>query len=102
MSKLPRQQRKTADGVTREIRDSEGRTWILAEVARIERDGTFEVGLVAEDGDLLRRFPHFPDDWHRLPDSTLLQLIQGPNRSERGRTGTEQRENPGGHQPRPG
>ncbi len=76
---LPRKQQHLGDRPTREIYDSEGRSWVLGEVPTRLRDGTFEMALVAEDGDLMRRFAQFPARWYELSDEMLIRLIQGPS-----------------------
>lgn len=64
---------------TREIHDAEGRSWVLGEVPSIRLDGTVEIALVAEDGDLMRRFPAYPANWYSLAEDELVRLVQGPN-----------------------
>ena len=79
---LPRRQQHVGDMPTREIHDAEGRSWVLGEVPSIRLDGTVEMALVAEDGDLIRRFAKYPANWFSLADVELVRLVQGPNRSE--------------------
>lgn len=81
---LPRKQQHLADRPTREVYDAEGRSWVLGEVSRRRPDGTYEVALVAEDGDLLRRFTDFSPDWYHLPDELLVRLVDGPCCAARG------------------
>ncbi|MDQ2890517.1 MAG: hypothetical protein M3R65_08185 [Gemmatimonadota bacterium] len=80
---LPRKQQHLGDRPTREVYDAQGRSWVLGEVGSRQKDGTCEVALVAEDGDLMRRFPAFPGNWHELSDEALVQLVQSsPRRAQ--------------------
>ena len=76
---LPRKQQHVGDRPTREIYDAEGRSWVLGEVPSHLKDGTVEIALVAEDGDLIRRFSQFPPTWYQLSDEALIRLIQSPS-----------------------
>ncbi len=75
---LPRKQQHLGDRPTREIHDAEGRSWVLGVVPSRLKDGTVQTALVAEDGDLIRRFARFPEDWHQMSDDALVRLIQNP------------------------
>ncbi|MGI8547690.1 MAG: hypothetical protein ACR2M1_10200 [Gemmatimonadaceae bacterium] len=75
---LPRKQQHLADRPTREVYDASGKSWVLGEVGSRRPDGSCDVALVAEDGDLLRRFTDFSPDWYQLPDEALVRLIDGP------------------------
>lgn len=77
---LPRRQQHVGDMPTREIHDAEGRSWVLGVVPSIGLDGTVEMALVAEDGDLMRRFAAYPANWYSLAEEELLRIVQGPNR----------------------
>ncbi len=76
---LPRKQQHVGDLPTREIYDAEGRSWVLGVVPSHQKDGTVENALVAEDGDLIRRFSRFPENWYQMSDEALIRLIQSPS-----------------------
>lgn len=100
---LPRQQQHLGDMPTREIHDSEGRSWVLGEVPSVGLDGTVRIALVAEDGDLMRRFANFPPDWHELTDDALIRLVRGSS-NQTFHVSHEDRARPNDHpsEPQPG
>ena len=81
---LPRSQQHLGDRPTREIIDTDGRSWVLGEVPTVGLDGSVRNSLVAEDGDLMRRFPNFPENWAELPDRELIRLVHACQRSASG------------------
>ncbi|MDQ6737610.1 MAG: hypothetical protein M3Z30_07910 [Gemmatimonadota bacterium] len=72
---LPRTQQHLGDRPTREVIDTDRRSWVLGEVPSVGLDGIVQNALVAEDGDLIRRFKNFPENWAELSDQALISLV---------------------------
>ncbi len=85
---LPRKQQHMSDRPTREVFDGYGRSWVIGEVSTWRPDGSCDIALVAEDGDLLRRFSDFPANWVQLSEAALVRLVDGPRSPPQQRGGT--------------
>ncbi len=72
--------KRRRDVPERRIVDATGRKWCLYEVehgAPSGGDSSESRSLIAEDEGVIRRLRTFPDDWYRMTDAQLVQLVEG-------------------------